>query len=59
MAGALNSRTGTRRDYIICDRYIDSMDDDEYSPDVQSNPLSMENGRNSHCLKLLDFFKAN
>ena len=59
MAGALNSRTGTRRDYIICDRYIDSMDDDEYSPDVHSNRLSMDNGRNSHGLKRLDLCKSN
>ena len=57
LAGALNARPGTRRDYIICDRYIDSMDDDEYSPDVQSNRVSMDNGRNSHGLKLLDFVK--
>jgi len=55
LAGDLNARTGTRRDYIICD----SMDDDEYSPDVQSNRLSMDKGRNSHGLKLLDLCKAN
>ena len=59
MAGDLNARTGTRRDYIICDRYIDSMDDDEYLPDVQSNRLFMDNGCSSHGLKLLDLCKYN
>ena len=58
LAADLNACTGTRRDNIICDRYFDSMDDDEYSPDVHSNRLSMDNGRNSHGLKLLDLCKA-
>ena len=31
-------------------------DDEEYSPDVQSNHLSMDNGWSSHGLKLLDYF---
>ena len=31
-------------------------DDEEYSPDVQSNHLSMDNGCSSHGLKLLDYF---
>jgi len=46
-----NARTGTRRDTIKCHRYFDSMDDDEYSPDVQSNRLSMDNGRSSQRVK--------
>ena len=51
LAGDSNARTGTRRDNIICDRYFDSMDDDEYSPDVHSNRLSMDNGRISQRVK--------
>ena len=51
LAGGSNARTDTRRDNIICDRYFDSMDDDEYSPDVHSNRLSMDNGRSSQRVK--------
>ena len=49
---------GTRPDYIVCDTLVDSIDEDDYSPDEPLPRRSLDNAFNSHGLKLLDLCKA-
>lgn len=58
LTGDWNARVGTRRDYIVCDRLVDFLDDASYSPDTQFDRKSMDSTCNSHGLKLLDLCKA-
>ena len=45
LCGDWNARVGngTRPDYIVCDRYVCSIDDDDYLPDVPLPRRSLDN----------------
>ena len=60
LCGDWNARVGngTRPDYIVCDRYVGSIDNDDYLPDVPLPRRSLDNICNSHGIKLLDLCKA-
>ena len=60
LCGDWNARVGNgaRPDYVVCDRFIDYIDDEDYLPDIPLQRQSMDNVCNSHGLKLLDLCKA-
>ena len=60
LCGDWNARVGngSRPDYIVCDRYVDSIDDDDYLPDVPLPRRSLDSTCNSHGIKLLDLCKS-
>ena len=60
LCGDLNASVGngTRPDYIVCDTSVDSIDEDDYSPDEPLPRRSLDNAFNSNGLKLLDLCKA-
>ena len=60
LCGDWNARVGngSRPDYIVCDRYVDSIDDDDYLPDVPLPRRSLDSTCNPHGIKLLDLCKS-
>ena len=40
-----------RHDYIVNDKIVDGIDNDDYIPDIPLDRISMDNGTNSHVLK--------
>ena len=60
LCGDWNARVGngSRPDYVVCDRYIDDIDDKDYSPDLPLQRQSNDNICNSHGLKLLELCKS-
>ena len=61
LCGDWNARVGndSRPDYIVCGRFIDSIDDEEYLPDLPLQRQSMDNICSSRGLKLLDLYNKN
>ena len=49
---------GSCPDYIVCDRYAGSIDDDDYLPDVPLPRRSLDSTCNPHGIKLLDLCKS-
>jgi hypothetical protein len=58
MIGDWNSRTGARADYIVCDRNIDFIDDDNYLPDIPLSRDSVDTVCNKFGLKLIELCKS-
>ena len=60
LCGDWNARVGngSRPDSIVCDRYVDSIDDDDYLPDVPLPRRSLDSICNPHGIKLLDLCKS-
>ena len=56
----MNARVGngSRPDYIAFDRYVETIDGDDYSPDVPLPRRSLDSTCNSHGLRLLDLCKS-
>lgn len=60
LCGDWNARVGngSRPDYIAYDSIVNSIDDDDYLPDLPSARRSLDKVCNSHGLKLLDLCKS-
>lgn len=58
MSGDWNARTGSRLDYIVCDRNIDFLDDPDYLADTPLLRATDDNICNSYGLRLIDLCKA-
>ena len=60
LCGDWNARVGNgaRPNYVVCDLYIDYIDDEDCLPNLPLQRQSMNNVCNSHGLKLLDLCKA-
>ena len=60
LCGDWNARVGngSRSDYIAYDSIVNSIDDDDYLPDLPSARRSLDNVCNAHGLKLLDLCKS-
>ena len=60
LCGDMNARVGngSRPDYIAFDRYVETIDGDDYSPDVPLPRRSLDSTCNSHGLCLLDLCKS-
>ncbi|KAL4221122.1 hypothetical protein ACF0H5_019381 [Mactra antiquata] len=58
LLGDWNSRVGEREDFILFDRSIDSIDYDEYLPDVPLSRASCDKHCNNFGVKLLDLCKS-
>ena len=54
VVGDLNSRVGTRHDFIIQDRIIFCTDDIDYVPDAPIARASLDRTCNNQGIKLLD-----
>ena len=60
VVGDYNARVGNgaKKDYIVCDRFVEDIDDDAYEPDIPLARRSLDNGFNAQGVKLLDLCKA-
>ena len=58
LVGDWNSRIGSKRDYIACDRLVNFIDCDDYIPDLPHARNTNDSVCNSHGFKLLDLCKA-
>ena len=60
VCGDFNARVGNskRHDYIVNDRIVDGIDNDDYIPDIPLDRISTDNGTNSHGLKMIDLCKS-
>ena len=58
--GDYNARVGngSKKDYIVCDTHIDSVDDNDYEPDTPLPRQSQDNSCNALGVKLLDLCKS-
>jgi len=52
IVGDWNSRVGSKRDYIVCDRYLDFVDYADYMPDIPSVRYTVDAVCNSHGHKI-------
>ena len=58
ICGDLNCPVGLKPDYIVCDRNTESIDDEEYIPDIPLVRASEDKISNGQGTKLLDLCKA-
>ncbi len=58
LAGDLNARVGNKRDFIVCDRTVNLLNDQSYISDSQLPRNSMDSQTNCFGTKLLDMCKS-